>query len=88
MSERQLDYAKRNLVPANLIASRNSRPRSRTAVKKCREALGERAAGLTDGEIEQMREFLYQLLDIAAEELEQDLRKSRTNAEVGRVGKH
>ena len=75
-------------MPAYPIARRSSCPRSHSTVEQCREALGERAAGLTDGEIEQMREFLYQLLDIAAEELEQDLRKSRTNAEVGKGGKH
>ena len=56
----------------------------RTSVEKCRKALGERAADLTDGEIEQMRDFLYQFLDIAGDELDKELLKRRPKADVGR----
>ena len=50
----------------------------RASVSRCREALGEKGVGLTDAEIEQMRDYLYQLLDIIAEELEQNLRNGRS----------
>lgn len=51
---------------------------ARTSVKRCREALGEQGVGLTDEEIAQMRDYLYQLLDIIADDLEQDLRHGRS----------
>ena len=51
---------------------------SRTSIQRCREALGEAGVGLTDAEIEQMRDHLYQMLDIIAEDLEQDLRNGRS----------
>ena len=50
----------------------------RVSVSRCREALGEKGVGLTDAEIEQMRDYLYQLLDIIADDLEQDLRHRRS----------
>ena len=63
-------------------------PHPRASVEKCREALGERAAGLTDCEIEQMRDHLYQLLDIAGDELEKELLKRHPKADVGRSDHH
>ena len=51
---------------------------ARTSVQRCREALGEQGVGLTDEEIAQMRDYLYQLLDIIADDLEQDLRTERS----------
>ena len=52
----------------------------RTSIQRCREALGEAGVRLTDAEIEQMRDYLYRLLDIVAEDLEQDLRTGRSGA--------
>lgn len=63
-------------------------PHPRTPVEKCRAALGDQATGLTDGEIEQMRDFLYQLLDIAGDELEKELLKGHSKADVGRIDNH
>ena len=48
---------------------------SRTSIQQCRESMGDQGVGLTDAEIVQMRDYAYQLLDIIAEELEQELRK-------------
>ena len=45
---------------------------------------GKIANHLTDGEIEQMRDFLYQFLDIAGDELDKELLKRRPKADVGR----
>ena len=62
--------------------AKDSSPHPNVSVEKCREDLGERAASLTDAEIEQMRDFLYQLLDIAGDELEKKLLKDRSKADI------